>query len=65
VSNLAPHLTGLGGEGEDVAAGPLEALGDGGQPVVEPVHQYMHRHHPAAPHGATCSTHQSPQTVPG
>ena len=45
---LAPHLIGLGGEGEDVAAGPLEALGDGGQFVAEPVHQHIHQHHPAA-----------------
>lgn len=37
MSNLALRLIGLVGEGEDVAAGPLEPLGYGGQLVAEPV----------------------------
>jgi len=60
MSNLAIRLIGLVGDGEDVAAGPLEPLGDGGQLVAEPVHQHMHQHHPAALTELHCATHQQP-----
>jgi hypothetical protein len=61
MSNLALRLIGLVGEGEDVAACPLEPLGDGGQLDAEPVHQHMHQHHPAALTELHAhSTHQQP-----